>query len=331
MANETITSMTNATGPLMESGVDGANQTPRAANSVPESVGTDLATPPEGLHTSTDGATGATPTAPMTPAEQKISEKLKFLLKIDGKDVEREMTHDEAARYIQLGEASGQRFQEAAAMRKQAEGLVQLLKTNPRAALEHPAIKADIRKLAEEVLSEELENQLADPKDRELKQLKRQLAQREETDRKASEEAKRADAAKQEERLVAEYSAGIKKALTGAGLPITNATVNSMIHYMSGAVDAGHDLPPEQFVDLVKADYKRQLSELFSSSDAETMAQLLGEEGMKKIRGYDLGRLKSPTPPGTVPATQNSAKGKSEKPKRKLSEIFADIRKEIKD
>jgi hypothetical protein len=59
-------------------------------------------------------------------------------------------------------------------MKKQAEQFFEALMNNPQEVLRHPEIakKLKLREFAEEFLSAELQNELMDPVERELKELR---------------------------------------------------------------------------------------------------------------------------------------------------------------
>lgn len=254
----------------------------------------------------------------------------KFKVKVDGEELE--IDEAQLISDYQTKRAADKRFQEAARLRKSAEEVIQLLKTDPRAALRHPAINADERALAETILAEQLEDEMMDPKDKQIKLLQRQLQQQAEADAKAKKEAEAAQLSAAEAQYVEQYQKDISHALTTAGLPITNATVRSMTSYLQNALEAGYDMQPAQVVDLVKQDYQKQLKELFSASDGQTIAALLGEDGLKKVRAMDIARLKSPEQVTPTPPleSQGQPKVKAAERKQKVSDFFADLKKGLK-
>lgn len=258
-------------------------------------------------------------------AEPKnLARKLK--VKIDGNETE--LDESEVIAGYQLRRASDGRFQEAAKLRQQAEEVIKLLKTNPRAALQHPAIGADVRKLAEEILQEELENELLDPKDREIRTLKSTLKAKEDAERQAQETVVAKEKKQAEAEYMTKYETGIKSALQQSGLPLTNLTATRMIHYLKNAMAAGYDAEPSDVVELVREDYVNEIKQLFGASDGTTLASLLGEDGLKKVRQHDISRLKSPTDapkPAPVDDTDVDTKSRPKSKGRNLKDLFKDI------
>jgi hypothetical protein len=66
---------------------------------------------------------------------------------------------EQMIQWAQKGMGSDQKFNEAAKMRQQSEKLIQLLRENPRKILEDPRIGIDLKKLAQEVLWEQIQQE----------------------------------------------------------------------------------------------------------------------------------------------------------------------------
>jgi hypothetical protein len=268
----------------------------------------------------------AAPSGEGGPAATTEVEPRTFMVKVDGEEIE--VSEDEILRDYQLRTASDRRFNEAASMRQQAEELIKLLKTNPRGALEHPAVGVNLKDLAEEILSEHLEEELLDPQEKEIKKLQRQLKQIE-TDKKLAQET---EASKEREALeikyAEEYEKQISDALETGGLPKTNRTVDRMVYYMREAINKGYELKASDVVSLVREDYITDIKDLLGASDAKVIADMLGEGGLKKIRKYDVDRVKNPkgaTPTASEQAPEKQREGKTRQ-KISMDEFFDKLR-----
>lgn len=233
----------------------------------------------------------AKPSQPITP---EMAEKLakKYKVKVDNEELE--VDEDELVRGYQMRKASDKRFQEGLAARKQAEEFVRLLKTDPKKVLAHPSIGLDLKKFAEDFLVEQMQEELMDPKDRELRDYKQKLAKFEEEERlkkqKAEEEAKDAVKKKYQE----DYNKQIIDALETSGLPKTEYTVERMIYYMHKALKNGYELDAKDVTELVKRDYIEDSKALYSGLDAEALEKIMGADIAKKLRKHDIDKLKQP-------------------------------------
>lgn len=250
-------------------------------------------------------------TAGMTPTEIR-----KLKLKIDG--VEEEVDEAEAVRLAQLGKASHKRFSEAQQMRQQVEQFMAELKTNPKKVLTDPNIGFDIKKIAQEILWEQIQEDTLTPEQKKQREIERELKaykdreQEEKTAReKAEEEAKH-------QSILQDYDKKITSALTNANLPRTPETVRRVAQYMLEAVRNGYDLEPSDLVAVVRKDYENEHKELFNALSPEQLFAIFGEDSAKKIREFDLGRLKTTTPKKQEDSTKSATTKKPAEKSKKL-------------
>lgn len=261
-----------------------------------------------------DGA--ADPKAPVTGQEiAAAARKLKLIL--DGK--EQELPEEEVVKLAQKAKGAEQRFEQAAKIKKHAEQLIDLLKRDPRAVLMHPSLGHDVRKLAEGWLGEILNLEKMTPEQREAhdnkEKIKKFEAEKQDQERTATE--------KRREQLQEHYRGELEKDIIGAldtaKLPKSPSTIKRMAYYLHEGLVRGIPVKAADVVELVKQDYMNEFKELFGGTDAEIMANIIGDDGMKKIREHDLARLRNPgapaggtNPPATPPATGANGNGKRE-------------------
>lgn len=226
-------------------------------------------------------------------------------IKIDGEEIE--VDYETMKRDYQLRKASDKKFREAAMMNKRAEDFVHLLKTNPKKVLLNPNLGIDMRSLAEEILAEHLEDEMMDPKDKELKKYKKQLEEIENEKKTAAQKQEEAQIAELREKYSEDYSTQITSALQESNLPKTEHTVKRMAYYMHQALVRGYEMKARDVVDLVRQDYMNETKSLFGAADEDTLISLLGEDTIKKIRKYEAKRMKNrnfPSTPKTQPNVQ---------------------------
>lgn len=230
------------------------------------------------------------------------SESKRYKVKVDGQELE--VDEAELLAGYQTRKAADKKFQEAAMTRKQAEEFVSLLKTDPIKVLTHPGLGVDFRQLAEQYLVQQLEEEMLDPRDRELKKYKA-MVEEQETAKKRELERQEAERAQQlTARYTEDYSNQIVEALKTSGLPKTERTVKAMAQYLHLGLQQGVDLKAAEVVEFVKQDYINAQKELFSALDGDTLLSILGEDVANKIRKSDVKRLKSPEKVLQRPAVQ---------------------------
>ena len=247
-------------------------------------------------------------------AEAIKAEIRKMKLKIDGK--EEEMTEDEVIKLAQMGRGSNKRFEEAKVMRQQAEQFLAMLKSDPKSVLSNPAIGVDLRKFAEEIVWEHIQDEALSPEQKKARDVQKELDKY----KKQEEETKKTQAEQQmkalHDKYAVDYDRKITSALQTSGLPKTPATVKRMAEYMFTAVQNGYDLEPSDLVEQVRKDYYQDIKDLFGQTEGDQLLSILGEDVAKKIRHSDMKRLKGTT--GAVvkdkPAQSSSKPGP--KPKK---------------
>lgn len=241
----------------------------------------------------------------------------KFKVKING--AEQEVGEKELLEGYQTRKAADEKFREAAMTRKQAEDFINLLRQDPAKVLTDPRLGIDARKFAEDFLLKQLEDEMLDPKEKELRKYKKQLEEYEQSQKAAKEEQEKARTAELTAKYTEDFTKDITTALSSSGLPKTEHTVKRMAYYMHQGLKRGMDLKAGDVVDLVKNDYINEQKSLYSSLDGESLLSILGPEIADKIRKHDLSRLKSPQSGLRTPDKQAPSDRESSKPNPKMS------------
>jgi hypothetical protein len=263
--------------------------------------------------------------AEIKPTEQPnagLGEK-RYKVKVNGEELE--VTEQELIQGYQTRRAADEKFREAAMARKQAEEFINLLKKDPIKVLSHPGLGIDFRKLAEEYLYSQLEEELMDPKDRELKKYKAMIEEQE----RIKAEQEQAEREAQIERLKAQYSQDYVKDITAAlqdtGLPKNEFTVKRIAFYMAEALKRGYNLTARQVAPLVKEDYIKEQKALYSSLDGDLLIQLLGEDLVNKVRKYDVSKVKAKNLPSTPREQPVGQQPKAKKEKKSYDEYMKEV------
>ena len=88
-----------------------------------------------------------------------------------------------------------------------------------------------------------------------------------------------------------------------SGLPKTPQTLKRVAELMHSALKKGYELDVATAVDMVRESYQNDMMELYGKLDGDKLVGLLGEDLAKKIRMYDLQRLKAKHNPPPSEAT----------------------------
>jgi len=230
----------------------------------------------------------------IAPVANETAEQRAFRIKVNGQD--RELSPDQARRYAQLGFAADEKFQEATKLRQSAEALFRALKTDPMSVLTNPELGIDFRKISEQFLSKELEREMMPPEQRELAELREFKAKQEEAAKAAETEkltqAQKEAQAEQTKRAAAKYNAEISEALQKSDLPRSPETLKRVAQLLYNARQKNYDLDSATAVEMVREGYQAELRSLVGKMEPEAMIKFFGDDMVKRIRQYDLARLK---------------------------------------
>jgi hypothetical protein len=178
---------------------------------------------------------------------------------------------------------------------KQQEKLVkeiaEMIQTNPFELLKRAGY--DPRKLAEEYLTQAIEEDMLPENEKELRKVR---YEKEELERQYKEELSRRE---QEQINVAiqqaqqEISNNIIDALENSSLPKSPEVVKRIANYMLIAEQKGINVNPKQVIPLVEEDFRNLNSQILRSLDPTKRISYIGEDLLKQIRQDDLARLKT--------------------------------------
>lgn len=225
--------------------------------------------------------------------EKKIAAALKKL-KVKGKEIE--VDENKYHEFAQKGAAATETWQEAARLKREAESFWKALKENPRAVLSDPNLGIDLKKVAEDLIWEELQEAKLSPEEKEYRKEKEELEKYRQSERErkaAEEEAKKREL---DEHFAIDYDKKMARAIQESGLPKSTAIVRRMTDYVLHDVRNGIERDFSEYVDAVREDYIKDISELFSDLDGDALIKFLGDANIKKVRESDLKRIKTTTP-----------------------------------
>jgi hypothetical protein len=234
-----------------------------------------------------------------------------YKIKVNGREMN--VSLEDLKVLAQKADAAEQKFSEAAKMRKQSQMLVRMLKEDPLQVLSNPNLGVDFKRIAQDFLYSEIQKEQMSPEQRELHDLKQKMAKIEEE--KKANQKKEEDARFQE--LVKHHSTQLDKeisaALQTAKLPKSPNTIKRVAYYMMEGLRRGVELKASDVMDIVRNDYVNDFRDMFSLADGETMTKVLGDDVIKKLREYDLNRLRPDLATRQVQTTTPVQKSKVEK------------------
>ena len=291
--------------PVAAPAASGASAAPAPSSSAPAPSSGTSSTPSPSSSAPAGASAGTPAAAPKGTSEAKVDaqvaaaakaeEARKWKLKVN--EQEREVTEDELVRRAQLGYSADEKFKEASEMRTAAEKLVQALKTNPLAVLQHPELGINLRELAESYLAEELQKEMLPPEQRELNDLREWKRKQEEAAQQAEQQrmtTQQQQAFQQHmQRAAQEYDTKITDVLKASNLPKTPYSVKRVAELLKGALEKGYDLDVQTAVDMVRDNYMGDFKAMFGGLKGENLIKFLGDDVAREVRQFDLARIKA--------------------------------------
>lgn len=225
-------------------------------------------------------------------------------LKIDNEEVDEEEVFKTYRARKEHQRAANKSMQEGLKAKRQAEEFISMMKDKGALFDTIKKLGHDPRKLAEEYLAEALQDEMADPRDRELKEYKSKLKAYEDEKKKLQEETDKKLKDDMKAKFSEDYSKQFVEALKTSGLPPTKAMVAEMAKYIKRAAEVNFEMTAVEAAKMVKEDMEKAYQNLYGEADAETLVRLLGDQGLQKVRTFDTSRLKDPSANLKTPETQ---------------------------
>lgn len=256
----------------------------------------------------------------MTAAEKKI-----WKIKVRGKEREFDASNeDELRKLVEKAFGADEVFQESAQTRKQAEQFFSMLKEaskDPRKLaqlLKHEQIGGeDFKKLAEQYLWEQIQEEKLTPEQKEQRRIKEEL----ERYRQAEAEAKAKKEAEEQERVVGTiqetFTQSIQAAHKEVGLHTNPQSIYRMAEYARDAIERGEEPNFKTIAARVKQDYLEEFQHYFENADPEQLKAIASESFLKKLRKMDVERLKTTTPDAFKATLKRSAASAQRDPGQK--------------
>src|ERR1019366_9855750 len=174
-----------------------------------------------------------------SPAQKKPQEAIKksYKLKVGGKDVD--VDESELLKRAQMGYSADEKWQEAAKMRKQMDGFIQLLQRDPAKALEQMGY--DVDKLAEERIQQRIAEMQKSPEQIEREKLQRELQDMKDRDKAREDEYRTKETQRIQDQYAVELENDISSALdnNSYSFPKTPYVVKRIADTMILAVQQG--------------------------------------------------------------------------------------------
>jgi hypothetical protein len=199
-------------------------------------------------------------------------------------------------RQMQMAKMAQVKAQESSALERDVLEFFNELRQNPRKALSNPEFGVDIKKLAAEILEEELANAQKSPEQLERERLEIELRELREREKHRDEELRRIQEEKIVEQAAQEFDIQMSETLDKYNIPRTPLAIKKMAEYMSLAIQNQEHPDMEVIGQLVEEEMMTDYRDHLNSLPPERIVQLLGEEVFDKVRKDRVSKMKKGQP-----------------------------------
>lgn len=240
-----------------------------------------------------------------TPAAKAAaSRKLKSLrIKVDGQEFDEKLpfeldeSNKEAVDYmrkqLQFSKAAQKRMGEKAQLETEVKTFFEQLKANPRKVLSDPMIGLDLKKLAAQMIEEEIANSQKSPEQLAREKLENELREEREARKKEKEENESREFTRLQEMEYERYDSLMTQALEKSDLPKSPYVVKKMADYMMLGLQNNMDVSPEDVLPLVREEILEDIRQMATAMPLETIEKLFGGDILTKIRKKNVAKAKS--------------------------------------
>lgn len=217
---------------------------------------------------------------------REMDEELPFEIPDDPKAV------DYMKKQLQMSKMAQTKAQEYAQLQKEAVEFIEQLRKNPRKILSDPNLGVDLKKIAAEMLEEEIENSRKSPEQLEKEKLEKELQSLKEEREREKEEMKKKEFERIQQEAYEKYDMQMSRALESSDLPKTPYVVKKMADYMLLGLQNDMDITPEDVLPLVREEMHQDLKDMFAVMPEDVIEQIVGKETINKIRKKQIAKAK---------------------------------------
>jgi hypothetical protein len=266
-------------------------------------------------------------------AQKSIDEILKEGIEFKAKDRTVKVNSlEQLKHYAQKGFGSDKAFEERNKYETELQQLRAAFK-DPKALREILAKEGnDPRKLAEEWVYEQIEQERLTPEQQKLRELEKWKSEREKQDADAKQKAAEAEESERIKQLQDHLAGVYHDALVKAEIPPEVAPwfIPRIAKLADQLIEADIQPDPAQLADLAIRDFRQEQAAIIGKLDGGALVGMLGEDVVNKIRRFDLARLRERSGQRAAPAVNPLAQPARPAQQQRPSDPWAEIDRKLK-
>lgn len=231
--------------------------------------------------------------------EKKIQEEIrKYKLKIDGE--EEEVDEKELIARAQKYKSATKRFEEASTIKKQAQQLVELLKSDPLSVLRDPSIGVDVDSFVQKYVEDQIREMELSPEDKKVQELEKELKGIKEQYEKEKSEREQQELQAKEEAYFNQLQDEMVGAIEKSKLPYAPYVAKRVADIMLTALDMNKEITAAKAVQILESSLMSEDRDRFGKMSEDQIEEYLGEELLSRMQKHRLSKVKkqseSPAP-----------------------------------
>lgn len=242
---------------------------------------------------------------PNASTAQKVqaAKQLKALkIKVDGQEYEESLpfeipdtqeARDYMTRNLQMSKVANKRMGEKAQLENEVRQFLEQLKSNPKKLLTDPTYGVDLKKLAAQMIEEEIANAAKSPEQLAKEALENELSELKEQRKKEKEENETREFERIQQMEYDRYDNLMTQTLEKSDLPKSPYVIKKMADYMLMGLKEGLDITPEDVLPLVREEILEDIRQMSQAMPLETIEKLFGGDILTKIRKKNVAKAKS--------------------------------------
>jgi len=238
--------------------------------------------------------------------KQAVKTLKKLKLKFNQKEYEEELpfeipdtkeARDYMTKQLQLARLGHTKSQDYNKLEQEALEFIELLKSDPEAALTNDMIGVDVKKFAKKIIEREIEQAKKSPEQIEKEKMQAELKQEREDKKRLQEEFQQKELERLTELEFEKLNQKIDNAFIESKLPKNPYFIKKMGDYLSQALELGLDLEPSDVLPLVQEEAMKDFQQMIQAMPDEALPQLVGKDRLNNMRKQAVAKAKAvPTP-----------------------------------
>ena len=242
------------------------------------------------------------PNASQAQKAQAVKQLKSLKIKVDGQEYDEQLpfnmpdtpeARDWMTKNLQMSKVAQKRMGEKAQLENEVRDFLTQLKNDPKKLLSNSTYGVDLKKLAAQMIEQEIANAAKSPEQLAKEALEQELNELKEARKRDKAENESRESQRATEIAYEHYDTQMTQTLEKSDLPKSPYVIKKMADYMLMGLKEGLDVTPEDVLPLVREEILEDIRQMAQAMPLETIEKLFGGDILTKIRKKNVSRAKS--------------------------------------